>query len=162
MTEPYQLGYLVSKLSAKHVLRAWFQHLSWQAAGANAKTIWLFLDEWVFAPLPKLQAEHFLQAWLENYYTGLQQPLLLAVDSALEYAKVLNNPKKTEDDALFAAAKKWSEEVQDSYWRQVVPEIEREQLPRDFSLLAQQLYAPILANGHKIKWLDLPQEVPHD
>ena len=103
-SKPYQLGYLVSKLSAKHVLRAWFQHLSWQAAGANAKTIWLFLDEpWVFAPLPKLQAEHFLQAWLENYYTGLQQPLLLAVDSALEYAKVFHNPKKTEDDAAFEA-----------------------------------------------------------
>lgn len=163
VTEPYQLGYLVSKLSAKHLLRAWFQHITWQAAGANAKTIWLFLDEpWVFAPLPTLQAEYFLQAWLENYHTGLQQPLLLAVDSALEYAKVFHNPKKTEDDAVFAAAKKWSEEVQDSYWRQVVPENEREQLPRDFARLVHQLYAPILANGHKIKWLDLPQEVPHD
>ena len=64
----------------------------------------------------------------------MQQPLLLAVDSALEYAKVFHNPKKTEDDAVFAAAKKWSEEVQDSYWRQVVPENEREQLPRDFAL----------------------------
>jgi exodeoxyribonuclease V gamma subunit len=163
MTEPYQLGYLVSKLSAKHLLRAWLHHLAWQAAGANAKTIWLFLDEpWLFAPLPRSQAENYLQVWLENYHAGLQRPFMLAVESAFEFVKVLTKKDKDEEDALFAAAKKWSEEVQDSYWRQVVPENERDVLPVGFSSLVNQLYAPILAHGKKIKWLDLQQEVRHD
>lgn len=163
ISEPYQLGYVVSKLSAKHLLRAWFQHLTWQAAGANAKTIWLFLNEvWLFAPLPKLQAENYLQVWLHYYQQGLQRPLLLAVESALEFANVLNNPKKSEDDAVFAASKKWSEEVQDSYWRQVVPENQRETLPIEFAKWVDELYVPILEQGKKIKWLELSQELPQE
>ena len=87
---------------------------------------------------------------------------MLAVDSALEFAKVLTKKDKTEDDATFAAAKKWSEEVQDSYWRQVVPENQREKLPIDFATWIYELYVPILEQGKKIKWLELSQELPQE
>ena len=153
--EPYQLDYVVSKFSGKYLVRAWLMHLAWQCSGAFRPTYWLFLDQpWQFQPLVRLQAEQYLQHWLSGFYRGLQQPLLLAVESALVYAQHLVKGKN-EDEVRLAALKKWREESNDVFWRQVLPEHERDYLPRDFAGLAQSLYLPLLEHGARIKWAQL-------
>jgi exodeoxyribonuclease V gamma subunit len=168
ISEPYQLGYRPSKQSAKHLLQAWLTHIVWQASGANKPTVWLFIDEpRLFNAMPRLQAENYLQRWLHYYYQGLQLPLLLAVDVALQFAQDVNDGKKTESEALFLAEKEWrtlfsskvkfgrSKSNKDIYWQQVVPENEREKLPLDFAQLARELYMPLVEHSKKISWTEL-------
>lgn len=159
---PYQLEYIVSKCRDKHLLNAWLNHLLWQLAGANRPTYWLFLDQaYGFEPIPRLQAEHYVQLYYRYWQQGLQQPLLLSVEAAFAYMAKLNG--KQADDATKAALKKWTEQiVDDVYWRQVLPETEREQLPNEFITQAVEVYQPLFTHGKALKWSELTQEISHD
>ncbi len=173
-TEPYQLGYKASKQSAKHLLEAWLTHLAWQASGAAKPTAWLFMDgPRLFLPLPRLQAENYLQDWLRYYRVGLQQPLLLAVQVAFLFAETINDPKKTEFEAIKAAEREWQtlfsarpkfgqeKASKDVFWQQIVPENMREKLPLDFLPLARELYLPMLEYSKQVTWTGLSGELSH-
>jgi len=73
---------------------------------------------------------------------------------------------KQADDAAKAAQKIWTQQAQDDvYWRQVLPETEREQLPTAFIQQALDLYQPLFTHGTALKWLELPtylKEISHD
>ena len=157
ITQAYQLDYVVSKASSKHILNAWLQHLAWQLAGANKPTYWLFLDgAWRFESLPRLQAEQYWQNYYAYYHQGLQQPLMLGIHSAFRYLDVLAKNNKTADDALQAALKTWKEEVADDvYWRQVTPENQRDILPKLFVEATHNLYMPLIKHSQELTWTAL-------
>jgi hypothetical protein len=71
---------------------------------------------------------------------------------------------KQADDAAKAALKKWTEQIiDDVYWRQVLPETEREQLPNEFITQALALYQPLFTHGKALNWRTLAQELnSHD
>ena len=171
ITEPYQLGYKTSKKSSKHLLQAWLTHLAWQASGAAKKTIWLFLNEaQVFLPIPRLQAEQYLQHWWHYYQQGLTKPLLLAETVAFCFAETLNKPENSEEKAWLAAQKEWcdlfSSEAKfgrktaskDVYWLQIVPENDRDTLPSGLPDIAKTLYLPLLKHSTTVKLSALAQE----
>jgi exodeoxyribonuclease V gamma subunit len=171
VSEPYQLGYKTSKRSAKHLLQAWLNHLAWQAHGANKKTIWLFMDEaQVFLPIPRLQAEDYLQQWWQYYQQGLTKPLLLPANVAFKFAETTHNPKKGADEASLAAQQEWASlfssdlafgrktESKDVYWLQITPETQRQQLPIEITQLAPLLYLPLVEYSKKVAWSALAQE----
>lgn len=159
VSQAYQLDYVVSKASSKHILNAWLQHLAWQLAGANKPTYWLFLDEAkCFEALPRLQAEHYWQQLYSYYYQGLQEPLMLDISSAFDYLEELTKKNKTSEDALKAALKTWKENLQDDvHWRQVIPEDKRDSLPPLFIENTNTIYAPIMQYSQTLTWSALTE-----
>ncbi|HNC03737.1 MAG TPA: hypothetical protein PLY05_10335, partial [Agitococcus sp.] len=54
----------------------------------------------------------------------------------------------------------WSAQAQeDVYWRQVLPETEREQLPSEFIEQALELYQPIFNHSKALNWRTLAQDM---
>ncbi|MDO8329649.1 MAG: exodeoxyribonuclease V subunit gamma [Fluviicoccus sp.] len=150
VSEPYQLGYQLSKQSAKYLVKAWLTHLLWQAAGAQQRTVWLFLDGPVlFAPLPRLQADSLLADWVDAYDRGQRQPLLLPPDPAWAYVQAA---VKDEAKARFKLEQAWDEVVADSLWRQVLSAEEQERLPEAVTGEAVKLFGPMLGQLEKGEW----------
>ena len=106
-----------------------------------------------------LQAENYLGIYCRYLKQGLQQPLLLSIEAAFTYMNKLHGKKP--DDAANAALKEWKEKM-DVYWRQVLPETEREHLPTEFIQQTVDLYQPLFTHGCALTWSELTQEISHD
>ncbi|MCP5174618.1 MAG: exodeoxyribonuclease V subunit gamma [Moraxellaceae bacterium] len=156
--QAYQLSYSVSKLSAKVQLQAWLQHVAWQLAGANKPSYYLCLESVQrYDALSVEQAQRYVQQLYHYYYQGLQQPLLLEIKTAFEYLAASTNPKK---DPIVIAANTWQAQITDDvFWRQVIPEDQRDMLPETFIAQTMDIYQPLLTHSSTLTWQALAQHM---
>ena len=148
--------YRYAKLKAKDRLRIWIEHLclsSAAPAGYPPTAILLACDATVaIAPVPDSLA--ILEQLLAIYRRGMSAPLPFFPESALEYARKANDPKKAAK-ALGDARKKWhgSEdypgEKGDPYYQRCFGD--EEPLGEEFMALSRMVYDPLLAHSSEKK-----------
>lgn len=100
------------KNKAKHLLSFWLQHLLWQISRQttpqdvsqhNGTSIWRFNKNdnaciAILPPISQQQAQHYLQQWFAIWFFNQQQPLILPVSLAFNYASYVIEKNATPEN----------------------------------------------------------------
>lgn len=150
--EHQQLQYRCSDLKAKDYIRFWLQHLLLNTAiqtDLPKHSVLIGTDKQFQAP-PVDNSREILQQLVEYYEYGLQQPLYFFPETSMEFVKTVQNSKKSKEDALQAAAKRWRGgqfsygESLDSYYELCFANDAHLPVEQElFQTLALQFFAPL-------------------
>ena len=143
--------YRYAKLKAKDRLCIWIEHLCLNSAVPDGypRTASLLAGDATVTISPVAESRTFLERLLAIYRQGMRMPLHFFPETALEYARKSNDPKKG-SKAHGDARKKWhgSEdhpgEMKDPYYRRCFGDAEP--LDEEFMELARTVYDPMLAH----------------
>ncbi|MEK7990147.1 MAG: exodeoxyribonuclease V subunit gamma [Thiotrichaceae bacterium] len=150
--ENQQLQYRCSKLKAKDFIKLWLQHLLLNAAKQDnlpKHSILIGTDkQYQASPVP--ESQEILARLVQIYQDGLRQPLYFFPETSMEFIKTMQNPKKSNDDALQAAIKRWQGsqykpgECLDPYYELCFANDETLPVEQEaFKIVAQQFYEPL-------------------
>jgi exodeoxyribonuclease V gamma subunit len=143
------IHYRYAKLKAKDRLRIWIEQLAINCAAADGypRNAVLLGSDAAVSLAPVAESRQLLEGLLALYQRGLTAPLSFFPETALEYAKKANDPKKA-GRALADARKKWhgSEdhkgEKGDPYYQRCFGDLEP--LDDEFTALARTVYTPLI------------------
>lgn len=87
-------------LRCQHLVRPWLRHLALQLSGPACTTILVGLNgDVVFRPVPEQQAREQLQALLQAWVAGMQEPLPVACESAFAWLAAGGEDSESNDSA---------------------------------------------------------------
>ena len=157
------LFYRPAKIKAKDLLRAWVEHLFYNAVrtgGGTAETIIVSKDSILkFAPVADPQP--VLQALLETYWAGLCQPLKFFAESSHAFAKadfdvLMGTQGRTVRTPLDFALDKWNGndfgmtgECEDEYFALFFKNADA--LDGDFENHARSVFHPLLKHSEEVE-----------
>ena len=137
-----------------HLVRPWLRHLALQLNGPACTTILVGLNgDVVFQPVPAQQAQQQLQALLEAWVAGMQEPLPVACKSAFVWLAA-GGENSDNGEAAYAKARETYEgsytfegEVQRSFaQRRAYPDFDQLCASGQFPAWAKHLYGGLF--GH--------------
>jgi exodeoxyribonuclease V gamma subunit len=141
--------YRFTKLKAKDRLRIWLDQLALNCAAPDGypRNAILLGNGATVTSVPVAGSRQLLEMLVNLYIRGMSEPLHFFPETALEYAKKINDPKKA-DKALADARKKWHGsddypgEKGDPYSQRCFGD--GEPLDEEFATLALQIWGPLL------------------
>ena len=157
--------YRYASVKPKDRLRVWIYHLILNTIKADHYPCNSMLaglkpkgkdSEWVAWEYPSLEnSEAILEDLLEKYRAGLLMPLHFFPGSSWEYARMLLEKNKDEEDALGNALKIWKGddynrgECQDPYYRLCFGNTNP--LDSEFKMIAEKVFGPLLQQQEEMK-----------
>ncbi len=136
--QPYHKG---KALKYHRLLRPWLQHLAGCASGLRLHTLLTSPSEQLsLAPLGSAQAQSHLQAIVEAWWAGMQQPLPLASKTAFAWLEGKAEAKARE--AFEGGFSSPGERQQDAYLARAWPRFEQ-MFGSAFEHWAERLYQPL-------------------
>jgi len=152
------LFYRPAKIKAKDLLRAWIEHLLWNAAGGSPSPSVVVATDAVWKLSPVADAPAHLEKLLALYWRGLSEPLKFFPESSFAFAiadfklrtGTSGRSKKTPADCALekwagSEFSKFTPESADAYFnlffRNAAP------LDEDFQRLARAVFDPLLASA---------------
>jgi exodeoxyribonuclease V gamma subunit len=142
-------------LKAKDFIKFWLQHLLLNAAKRDdlPKHSILIGTDKQYQAIPVPDSFEILARLVQIYQDGLRRPLYFFPESSMEFIKTVQNPKKSNEDALQAAMKKWQGsqfkrgergECLDPYYELCFANDETLPVEQEaFKTVAQQFYEPL-------------------
>ena len=152
------LFYRPAKIKAKDLLRAWIEHLLWNATGGSPSPAVVVATDAVWKLSPVADAPAQLEKLLALYWRGLSEPLKFFPESSFAFATAdfklrtgtSGRSKKTPADCALekwagSEFSKFTPESADAYFdlffRNAAP------LDEDFQRLARAVFDPLLASA---------------
>jgi exodeoxyribonuclease V gamma subunit len=156
--------YRYARVRAKDHLLAWLNHLALTLSRGNGNPVRTFLagidkskdGNWVgFAYRLVSNSEEILTRLLQIYWEGLTKPIHFFPDSALAFARAINDGKSTKT-ALYRAGQAWfggsmeRGEKEDLYFQLCFGRVE-DPMDEEFQELAKDIFLPVLAGQEELQ-----------
>jgi exodeoxyribonuclease V gamma subunit len=157
--------YRYAGVKPKDRLKVWLYHLALNTIEADHYPCNSMLaglmpkgndSEWVAWEYPAMEnSEAILESLLELYRAGLVMPIHFFPGSSWEYARMLLEKNKDEEDALGKALKIWQGgdykrgECEDPYYQLCFGNINP--LDSEFKVIAEEVFGPLLQHQEEIK-----------